>query len=319
MTFQTTNDADATLTATTPATVGATTTARWLRYDFLFSSNSVAAYYSADETTDPTAVTWTQVGTTTVVATTMRALTTSAVQIGGNAGTGLYCGLSRYTIIKDGATFLDINPATETLGQTGWTCTTGQALTVARATSGYATAVVTRPLLALDGSDDYLQLPAEDIPTFTATTGTNTVLVVARNGALAASGTLWSSESASNVGANLFLTSAGVVTARVGGATTTADATVGTAHDDGVTLNAFALVYSTGTVRAYRYGATISATTDTTGVGTVTHASAPRVGSRADSGAVLNRAEVVAVVQYGRALTQTELDTASAYLVGSYT
>lgn len=76
---------------------------------------------------------------------------------------------------------ITIDLTTETLGQTSWTATTGQTVTVNRATSGLTTAVVTRPLFLGDGTDDFVLLPTSDTPTITPTTGALTVLVVSRS------------------------------------------------------------------------------------------------------------------------------------------
>jgi len=64
-------------------------------------------------------------------------------------------------------------------GQTGWTGGS-RTWTVQRATSGLTTAVVTRPVMLFDGTDDYLQLPASDTPGFSKAAGEFAAIVAYR-------------------------------------------------------------------------------------------------------------------------------------------
>jgi hypothetical protein len=201
--------------------------------------------------------------------------------------------------LTDGATtYFRFNPS----DLTGWT--------VNRSTTGLKTAVVTRPVYLFDGTDDYLQLP--DTPTFTATTGKHTVLVAFRQ-----FGTdldwLWSSESATDDGFILYAGDPGVY-ARVGGTT----ATVNTAPVDyvaGSEIIVAAMVADDGTVYGYSNETGLSAGVSYASVGTIPHG-APRVGTRAHTLSFQYTGEIFATLSFpGVALTETELDDLSAYLL----
>jgi hypothetical protein len=165
-----------------------------------------------------------------------------------------------------------------------------------------------------------VQLPAGDTPTFTAGAGGYTVMLINRVHNLAGAATLsrvWSSESASAVGAHIYLDQTNAqYKALVGGASTVAtDAAAFTATTQ---LHAVAAVFSAGTAYAYSTTTGLTAGADYSSVGTVTHTT-PRVGSRADSVATPADFVCYAVAHWTRALTATELGTAATYLLGSYT
>lgn len=284
------------------------------------SSNSDFKFYTSTD-----GVSWSQLGSTVNGGSVVSFFdSTQAVEVGVFSGTGspFACTFHR-AIIKngiDGTTVLDINPATETLGHATWTCTTGQTVTVNRSTSGYTTAVVDRGRVMLDGSNDRIVLAAGDTPTFTAAAGNYTVMLINRVHNLAGAATLsrvWSSESASDVGAYLYLDQTNAqYKALVGGATTVA--TAAATFTATTQLHAVAAVFAAGTAYAYTTTTGLTAGADYSGVGTVTHAAAPAVGSRADSAANTADFACYAVVHWTRALTATELATAATYLLGAY-
>jgi hypothetical protein len=173
--------------------------------------------------------------------------------------------------------------------------------------------------MLLDGSNDYIQLPAGDTPTFTATTGEEAVMVVARIHDLSAGGLLYSAGASGSEAFRLNMSSGGNLTALVGDSvgTTVASTSPGTGLDDS-TLRAYAGVVDDGTVAAYTSGQGIDATPDSiAALGTLQHL-VPRLGSRAGSVSVPLRGEIMAFVRWPRALTATELDAASAFLLGTY-
>lgn len=215
----------------------------------------------------------------------------------------------------NGAIHTTINLQTETLGHSSWTCSTGQTVTVNRSTSGLATAIVTRPMMTLDGSNDYVQLSASDAPTFTATTGTFTACVVHLSPNNSGNHVLWSSESASDRGALIFLDPAGSVLCRVGGTTTTVTPSISGADDN--TIRMAALQFSGGVVRAYSNTHGMTAGTSTTGVGTIAHGT-PRLGSRASATSTLYRGPILATAMFPTALSLADLDRVYSYLSGNY-
>lgn len=215
-----------------------------------------------------------------------------------------------------------INLVTETLGQASFTCTTGQTVTVNRATSGLTTAVVTRPLLATDGTDDYLQLPAGDTPTFTATTGAYTVMLVNRVHNLAGAGTqsrVWSSEpNFGGLGAFIYLDATNAqYKVSIGDGTTTVLGANAAVFTQTTQLHAVAAVFDAGSVAAYSPTTGLVSGTSYGGLGAITH-NPPRVGTRGFNVSSSADMETHAVAHWRRALTAAELATASAYLLGSY-
>lgn len=246
--------------------------------------------------------------------------TASPVLIGG---TLLAAGRYKRFDVRDtdgsGTLRATINVATETLGQASWTCTTGQTVTVNRSTSGITTAVVTRPLAMLDGTDDYLRLRAGDTPNTTATTGAYTVAVLFKPTGLGGSGStarLFSSGAFAS-GLTLYrnITTTNII-ALVGGASAVHTAVTGITMTVGSIAMA-AAVHDTGNLYCYTTESGLSAGVSTAGVGVITHAT-PNVGSLATSVANPLTGEVFAVVTWSRALTQVELDAVSSYLLGSY-
>jgi hypothetical protein len=229
-------------------------------------------------------------------------------------GTSLTAGSYRRFDLRDtdgaGTLRATIDLATETLGQSSWTATTGQTVTVNRATSGLTTAVATRPIALFDGVDDFIQLPASDTPTFTATTGEHTVLLLYRVSAVPASGArLWSAETGANVGLYVRAVTANVAAAVNVTTTPSLAGTVGA-------ITAVAAVADDGTLATWVPN-TMSSTQNITGF-TFTHTT-PRINGRAYTSISFLPMEFFACVQWNRALTAQELNDVSAYLLGAYT
>jgi hypothetical protein len=302
----------------TVATGFAAGTRRWVRATLDVddgAGNRVVQFFTSTD-----GVTWTQLGTTvTTAGTTSIFAGTSSLSVGAtvesesNRLTGnVYAAEVRNgingTVVASFNPNRDINTAgNPDAGQTSWVSATGETWTVNRSATGRKTAVVTRSVWQFDGSDDYIQLPAADTPTFTATTGKHTVIVAGRfHAAGTAFHRIWSSESATNVGAHLTLWGSGSREIRsVTGGSTSLSRALGTYTDSAMWVVAF--VQDDGNVRGYLNG-TLSANTSTTGVGTVTHGT-PRVGSQANAvGSVIRGSEIFLVRSLpGVALTATEL------------
>jgi hypothetical protein len=174
------------------------------------------------------------------------------------------------------------------------------------------------PYWAFGGTDDYLQHPASDTPTFTQTTGSFTVAVVFSTTVGSSSRTLWSSASASSNGGQIFIDPSGAFFVRAG----TSDAqritkSHGTGYQDGV-VRVFALVQDAGTLAAYSTRDGLSTTSSTASLtGTMTHTS-PRTGCHAYVLTNFTSGNVYAVLQWNAALTSTDLGNVSSYLLGSY-
>ena len=152
-------------------TANATTaTARyngWLRITIEKSgANSLVKFYKSEETsiTNPSLVTWTQIGAT--VTGTYAAMSTTASQFNIlSGGQSSNCSNAKvyYAHIAEtigGAPLAVFNPASynPATSQTQWTSATGEvwSLNVGTATSGYKSALVTKSIVQGDGIDDRL-------------------------------------------------------------------------------------------------------------------------------------------------------------------
>jgi hypothetical protein len=245
-------------------------------------------------------------------------------------GTSLTAGSYRRFDLRDtdgaGTLRATIDLATETLGQSSWTATTGQTVTVNRAGGvGLKTAVVTRPILLHDGTDDFWRLPLEQQPLYlTPTSGALTVLMVHRAWpGDTVTKQLFSTGLIAARGVGFFHTSGSSLTATVrgGGSSTNPSLGVASPHNTG-TLIAQGLVANSGNVSPYSsLTQGFGATGDYSGFSTIDHSttSGPSVGSAtAGSPSTTRDGEYHAVVMWDRALTAQELNDVSAYLLGDY-
>lgn len=221
----------------------------------------------------------------------------------------------------NGAIHTTINLQTDTLGQASFTCSTGQTVTVNRSTSGLTTAVVVSPSLMGDGSNNYVQFPSNATPVFTATTGGFTQILSFRRhqGTSAGFTRLYSSESATSRGCMILLwNSSPYVRGYVGGVSSqTATGVQPPATYVASALEVVALVVNAGSASFYRYGSGLGTAVNITSYGTITHG-IPRLLSQANTVASTCNAEVPAAATFSRALSLTELNTAAAFLSGSY-
>lgn len=300
---------------------------QWIKITRRQSDGRIQFLYAADQSIEPSS--WTQLGADVTGATSDLSTNSTALSCGGVGATLPFGGEYKRVIVRDGidgTTVLDVNPANDIdttsdpdAGQSSFTATTGQTVTVNRGTSGLTTAVVTRPVALLDGTDDYIQLPASDTPTFTATTGKHTFVVCFRKPVANASGSkrFLSFEGAVNDGVHLFIDPSDNIDALVGGASALKSISGG-AHSEG-TMTVAAVIIDDGTAYVYDSVNGRSAGSDITTVGTITFASG-RVGSRAYTVADLHPFEFFNNLQFpGVALTEAQLDTLSATLIaGDY-
>lgn len=295
--------------------------AGWLKFTWRSSDGRIQFFQAADQSSEP--ATWTQVGTDVVGPTTPIAANSAGLGIGArNNGTFPYQGTLSRLILRNGiggTTVLDIDTAVNPLGQSSFACSTGQTVTVNRATSGLVTTVVTRPVLVADGVDDRIQLPAVATPTLTRSSGAATALALLRKhpqpSATFAVQRLISFESAANNGAWLqFSRTTGQISAAAGDGTTSATSIAPAVVNDS-TLRVAGAVWSAGSVQAY-----VSSQGLASGVSYASIASDPILAqgsalARGDAAANVLSGEILTVATWNRALTQTELDTVSAYLL----
>lgn len=130
--------------------------------------------------------------------------------------------------------------------------------------------------------------------------------------------TIYSSGSNTSEAARLFITAAGVVTARVGDSTpTNVDSTVGTGLDNSA-LRMVAGIWNAGTVTAWDSVTGAGTGQSYAALGTITHQQ-PRMLARAAGTAAASRHELMAVLKWDRALNTTELGTVATFLTGVYT
>lgn len=234
-------------------------------------------------------------------------------------GTDLAAGRYKRFDVRDtngsGTLRVTINLASDTLGQASFTCTTGQTVTVNRTSSGLTTGIVTRPKLMADGTDDYVQLPAGDTPTFTRSAGSYTALVVARIHNNQNFDRLFDAGSTANRSVNiqLFNTTSYVF---VGDGTTNVSAQRTFSL---TTLTVFGAVVNNGSIYSYTSSNGLSAGSSITGLTADPLHTNPWIGSVRQFVTNLVDGEYFAVVIWNnRALTATELNTASTFLTGTY-
>ena len=324
------------------------TTPIWLRGHLDVATAVCSYWYSFDSTSDPDAVSWTSLGTPTGSSAGMEphsflsgAAVGSALLVGGSSHSsttssyfGTYYAKFDYSdsvdtgpLVFDPASDIDTS-ADPDAGQASWTdSVSAKTWTVNRSATGLKTAVVTRPVLLFDGTDDYLQLPAADTPSFTATTGKYTVVIASReaNAVAGNHAATFDSQSANLNGMKFmhygtpYAGDAGKWAIRVGGATTFAT----NQHQSAAVYNeirTIAVVVDDGALSMWIDGVASSANpVSITGVGTITHET-PKIG-RAAYGAFLPYAGEVfdALIFDGVALTETQLDALSVKLLaGNY-
>lgn len=192
------------MTATLP-----TQTGRFkLRLDFDFNNGSGNSATTFSYSTDGGA-TWTGMGTTTASGTVTPSGTPTGTDLflrdAAGSASGYLDGKAYGFKVLDaaGSTTFEFNAATDITdaGATSFTATSGQTVTVNRATSGRKTALVTRPVW-LFGTDDYLEIADNALLDITGPTDPLTVVFVGRH---------WSTVTASIVAKSndLFATTAG--------------------------------------------------------------------------------------------------------------
>jgi phage terminase large subunit-like protein len=174
--------------------------------------------------------------------------------------------------------------------------------TFVRSTSGIKTTSVTRPVMLLDGTDDFGQLPSATTPTFTAVSGKHTVVVAFRVHHVTAGWNYIYSSYDGVQGLAIRMPDSGD---DIKGIVRGSNSLVTTTKRD-IVLGDFivgAVVCDEGAIRAYESTSGFTADADYTAVGTITH-QIPRLGTLALGGDP-SSVEVFDVLDYpGEALTQ---------------
>ncbi len=176
--------------------------------------------------------------------------------------------------------------------------------------------------LVVDGVEGVLQ-PPEDRPTHvTPTEGAFTLLVIQASFTTGTTQALWSASPGGYDGIVLYETSGTtlVATVRPEGVTSGATQAGGAAGGDGV-IRGKGMVINAGTLRAYASGIGLSASVDISGLASIGMGTHPRLASsRGSTGYLFSRhGDYHAWLGWDRALTATELNTVSAYLVEQFT
>jgi hypothetical protein len=281
--------------------------------------------YSDDDSVSPT---WSVAGFADFAEAVQRPSANATVPIGAISTVGsIEGGLRRATLSNDGTTKFDAYPNRDidtagnpNAGQASWVSATGETWTVNRSATGLKTAVVTRPVPLLDGTDDYIQLPASDTPDFTATTGKYTVVVAFRVHQVSTTfNDLWGSRSSATIGANLYWDSGNP---RLGLKVAGADSGVFHAVRGVYTVGELAVVaavFDEGQFRIYENANGLSVPNSYASVGAITHAT-PRINTYGYLVSSSTPLEVFSCRTFkGQALTETELDAIAAELIaGSY-
>ncbi len=292
-------------TINAPAVSSSTLTAN-TRYWVRCTANSTATkfFYAADSATIPTS--WTQLGTDQTGITSAIRDSATTLEVGVVATGRMYRAIMRTAI--DGTDKLDIDFTANT-NHSSFTCTTGQTVTINRATSGRKSAMVTRAVWLL-GTDDYFEVPDDALLDFSESEDFTIVAVVRMHATPTSGGRILSKESAtagwylSTNGTTYqpsFVITDGTITRTANGSTETA----GTLVLLGGVRSAAANIYAVN-------GSTLgSATTDTTTT-TLANASVLRVGRNAN-GTNYADMELLAVAVYRSALTTNDLSAIKAY------
>ena len=233
--------------------------------------------------------------------------TADPVVIGGTAHSGSVTSVVLRETDAAGAVGGTLDPS----DLTGWT--------VNRSSSGLKTAVVTRPVMLFDGTDDYLQ--TTDTPTYTHLAGKHTVVIMFAPGGSTDYRVLYSTESAIRDGMRIIsLTEGGDISIEVSGADIGYGLTLNPLSN-GTSLDrvVIAAVVDEGVLRGWSNVEGMTADISMAPAGTITHLAA-RLGANAyDTGSAVDNEVFAVLIFSGEVLTEAELDLISAKLrAGDY-
>jgi hypothetical protein len=300
-------------TTPVPAADGATV---WVKatFDITNGTNAVASYFwAADSPTEPS--TWTALDSKTRAIVSGLANSALPLLLGLGAGSTRPLNGNIYRVIVrngiGGSTVLDIAAATDVAnsGATSFVCSTGQTVTVGRATTGRKTVLVTRPVW-LFGTDDYLEVADNALLNFGAA-DSFTVFIAYRDWATRVTGPLFSKAQAS---ATATMTGWTVMdNATPAGSNRFGDGTNRQLASDGQALPAVGnpisrfLIRNVATDQHYSYVRNTQGSVGTdTSTGTLANALNARIGTAGDL-TIWKDMEVMAAAIWRRVLTTDEI------------
>jgi len=277
------------------------------------SGNTVRFYYAADQETEPTS--WTQLGADVVTAgVTSLPNITSPLYAGFTDGTTSYSGKLYRTIVRNGiggSTVVDIDFTTGITsgGQASFTCTTGQTVTINRATSGRKAVAVTRPIILL-GADDYLVVSDNPLINFAAGESFTVVGVHRIFGSGSSTSLISKRQSAGGAWWSLYRNTAGTqqVVSRINDGTLDTNISSVAAPAAGTLVTAVMVRDVTSdTLKGYVNSGTVdNSGTDTT-TGTLSNTGGLYIGSNGVAVPTYFDGEFVAAAVFRRALTAAEV------------
>lgn len=279
----------------------------WVKATLNTSTQVVQFYTSTNGST------WTQLGTN-VSATVTPAASTSPLYIGSSVSNAATMSGTVYKaqILNGigGTTVLNVDTSVITSGAaTNFTALTGQTVTINRATSGRKTCVVTNPLW-LFGTDDYINVPDNDLLDFSATESLSVVVAMRQWGTPVSYGYYLSKRATGGY----TLTTVGTTLApyaEIGDGTNTQ--TKATQTFTAGTLNNIGLIVDRGanTLVTHVNGA-LSTTSSTASVGSLANANPLSVGRNPNGGTYQD------FEGYGMAVFRRVLTTAELALIYNY-
>jgi hypothetical protein len=290
----------------------ANNTPGWLR--MTVDTDNGAGQHEAKVFTSTDGVSWNQYGTTQAAAPAYSLVASgSPISIGGWGAGNQSLAAKFYAVqIKDGIdgpTVFDFNAATDitSAAATSFTATSGQTVTVNRATSGRKTALVTRPIW-LFGTDDYLEVPDNDLIDFGAADSFTVMAVVRQWATPVSSGRYINKRAASGAGYQLQANTTTHAAAFVVEDGAAASVQGISPTSTGGALRSLIGVRNTvaDTLTTYLNSTAGTPVTDTT-TGSLANSSVLRMGSRSDSVTTVQDMELVAVAIWRRALTAAEI------------
>jgi len=299
-------------TAAVPGTDGADL---WIRVtldvDNGAGGHDVKFYTSTDGKT------WSQLGATvTTAGTTSIDAGTATLNVGAEGAFPIAAKVYRGQVLDgiDGTTVLDIDTSLTAGSATSFTATTGQTVTIGRATSGRKTVNVVTPCW-LFGTDDYMEVADNALLDFTPADSI-TVLAVIREWATPTSGgrlvakmdeaapSGWRLQNNSTNLAPIAVVADGLDSANSG---TSATFPAGAA-----TVVGFALDRSTATVKPF-VGSTINSGSSASAIGTLANSATLRIGRGSLTSIAYQNFELLAVAVFRRALSAEEIASLATY------
>ena len=309
----------ATSTVAVPFAAGA---AGWVRatidVDNGAGGRTITFYVANDSPTEPTS--WSQLGDPRVQAgTTSIFATTQPVSFGFcRSGSLNWSGAMHRMIVKNGiggTTVLDVNTAALTSGgATTFTATTGQTATIVRSTSGRKSVAVVQDVL-LFGTDDYLEVPDNDLLDFGANASFTVMTAVRQWATQVASGRWLDKRGSSGAGYLLapYSTAQTVYPFISDGANSAGNFATAPAFTYGAQLVASTVVDRTTQQIVSYSGTSPGGNASTAAVGSLATAQTLRIGMRSDGGGDIQDMEFRGSAVWRRALTPAEVALVNAH------